>query len=207
MKENSMVINEFYERTFIFVFFFFILAPLFINLDFSNGINFDANYFNQYNRPSIPLSLIIVVILSLYYIKEIFFDKKMIWIVIYLSIFTSMNLYFGITRSIVVFLGSMIPIVTYKACNYFFEKYSKFNLITIFYYSIVSFIFIKMCFDIKIYFEYINIERYYPGMQTQLFFIDTPFFMSDKIAIYNYYDYFPHCLLYCYFTFINKSIK
>lgn len=161
------------DNIFQFVLFFLISSPVFISLNISNGLRFDANPFNLLGLPSIPISLIILFLISILHIK--FLIKNLSFLILFFSmlIFLFFNFINGSgIRASIVFLGMLLPIISYIIFSNFI-KY-KANSYKIFYNVLFCIFILKLSTDMIVFGNII-----------------TPMFIIDSILIYNYYDYFP----------------
>lgn len=179
IKNNS--INTLYSQKIVI---FLVLVPIFISLDISNGINFDAYYFKSYKYPSIPISLILIAFISFINLK--FLVKKEInFLIFFIGIYIILNLFFGQTRAIIVGFGMILPILSYMIFKNSFNKIEYKNIFYLFF----IIIFIKFLFDIYLYSWSFFYEPYI-GQETQKTIFNTIYFLNTNFVIYNFYDYF-----------------
>ena len=181
-------LNIFLREHYLIFLFVIILSPIFISLDFSQGLNFDQFIFKssnlgggseiRYRYPSIPISVLIVSVLSIYNLKDLLSNKKIQILSFLVIMYICLNLYFGITRAAIVGSGMMFIIVSYYI---FLRIISNRNAYKDFYIALSFIIIVKLLFDIYFY----QIQGI--GQTTFL----THYFISSNFAIYNFYDYFP----------------
>ncbi|QDE26185.1 hypothetical protein [Paremcibacter congregatus] len=169
-----------------------LISPVFIGYSLGEGIVFDSTPFNRYMTPSLPIGIFTVFILFLFHLRQIklpishFMALLVLLGYLLLSISTPL-----IMRSIPLFLGMVVPI-----CNYYLVKHKiensqpDFNYYRIFKHVCWALIWMKFLTDI-------------------LFFktIVTEFLISDAIAIYNFYDYFPFFYCLSLFIIVNDAIN
>jgi len=156
-----------------FLVFIVVFIPVFVNLDFSNNLRFDVGALNWIGVPSVPLSIIVLVVLCLAYLKQIFRKKHLIILCLMMSIYLCMNFLVDLgTRPVIVFVGMFIPILSYEVFVQFLRNkpYSYEAL----YWAMLCVFIVKVVADITIFGELV-----------------THNFMGENIWIYNYYDYFP----------------
>tara|TARA_Y100000389_G_C17462092_1_gene522556 strand:+ start:929 stop:1849 length:921 start_codon:yes stop_codon:yes gene_type:complete len=87
---------------------------------------------------------------------------------------TIVSIAYGNQRIIIIFLQMNIFLISYEIFKNIFKNYDKKILLNIFFKSVSLIILIKFIFDILL-FKTVN----------------SPFFINDTLAIYNYYSYFP----------------
>ena len=83
--------RERFQDFFLLFFLVILFSPIFISLDISSGIHFDAYYWNQYKYPSIPISSLIVIVIGLFNIKSILMNKHLVIFSFLLSLLTIYN--------------------------------------------------------------------------------------------------------------------
>jgi len=157
-----------------------IFTPVFISLDFSNGIMLDAwSSKIVYSRPSIPLSLLFVVFSSMFFIKDVL-KKEFITLIILISIYCLLNLYYGTTRAIIVGVGMCLPITSFYIFKSLLQKSQ--DLYKRVYLTIFTIIVLKYVFD----FYYIHILGLFDNS-----YFSTQHYILRFVNIYSYEDYFP----------------
>lgn len=104
---------------------FLILCPIFISLDISDGLKFDAYYFNVYNYPSIPISILVLGIISVLNFKIFFKNKSFLILSFFIILYIFLNILFGNTRAIVVGIGMLL----FSIYNIIKKQYIKSSLI------------------------------------------------------------------------------
>lgn len=185
-KEKMFELGNKYSK---YLIMFIIFSPIFISLDFSQGLKFDGYYFHQYTKPSIPLSIILIGILALVHIKRLVVKKELRILIVILFIYMIINVYFSVTRSIIVGIGMILPIITYYIFNDYAKKL-KINYNRLFQ-MLFLIIILKFLFDIYLYQLHLFQNQLYTGQVLQNTIFSTPFYLYNKIIIYSYYDYFP----------------
>ncbi len=174
--ENFNVFLRKHYLTFLFV---IILCPIFISLDFSQGLKFDQfNDYTKYKYPSIPISVLIISVLSIYNFKDLLFNKRIQILFFLVLMYMCINLYFGITRAAIVGPGMMFIVVSYFI---FLRIINNRNVYKFFYMALSFVIIMKLLFDISFH------ENLNPN---HMKFI-SQYFIIKNFKIYNYYDYFP----------------
>ena len=174
--ENFNVFLRKHYLTFLFV---IILCPIFISLDFSQGLKFDQfNNDTKYKYPSIPISVLIISVLSIYNFKDLLFNKRIQILFFLVLMYMCINLYFGITRAAIVGPGMMFIVVSYFI---FLRIINNRNVYKFFYMALSFVIIMKLLFDISFH------ENLNPN---HMKFI-SQYFIIKNFKIYNYYDYFP----------------
>jgi hypothetical protein len=176
-EKFNIFLREHY-LTFLFV---IILSPIFISLDFSQGLKFDQlaqiGKF-KYKYPSIPISVLIISVLSICNLKDLLSNKRIQILFFLVLMYMCINLYFGITRAAIVGTGMMFIVVSY----YIFSRIINNRNVYKFFYVALSFvIIIKLLFD-----------GLYPNIGTGNIFFhwNSTYFISRNFAIYNFHDYF-----------------
>lgn len=162
------------NKWFYYGLFLCIITPIFINLNISAGLRFDANPYNQLGLPSIPISLIVIFAMTIYKFKTLF-EVKFILFILLMILFLSFNILNGTgTRAVIVFFGMLIPIVSYYLfCKVFVENVTL-EIYKILYKSLLIVFFVKLISDLVIFGKIVS-----------------PMFILKSIMIYNYFDYFP----------------
>ena len=177
-EKFNILLREHY-LTFLFV---IILSPIFISLDFSQGLKFDQlvqlREF-KYKYPSIPISVLIISVLSICNLKDLLSNKRIQILFFLVLMYMCINLYFGITRAAIVGTGMMFIVVSYYI---FLRIINNRNVYKFFYMALSFVIIIKLLFDISFY-ENIGIGNIF-------FHWTSPYFISRNFAIYNFWDYF-----------------
>lgn len=186
--------------TFLFV---VILSPIFVSLDLSQGLKFDEFFYGldnpSYKYPSIPISVLIILVLSVWNLKGLLCNKRIQILSILVSIHIGLNLSFGITRAAIVGIGMMLIVTSYYN---FLRIINDRNVYKNFYVALAFVIAVKLFFDLLMtimsfspyYLQFSNtLHNYFVnisiGEATKFF--STRFFISKNFVIYNYYDYFP----------------
>lgn len=158
----------------IYLLFLIIISPIFINLDISGGLRFDINVLNKKQAPSLPLSAFFTLILFLFNFKAIIKSKVYIFFFLCTLFMTIFSLAYGNQRIVIIFLQMNIFLISYGIFKNIFKNYDKQILLNIFFKSLSLVILIKFIFDILLFNS-----------------VNSPFFINDTLAIYNYYSYFP----------------
>jgi hypothetical protein len=178
-------LNIFLREHYLTFLFVIILSPIFISLDFSQGLKFDQFNFAasefRYKYPSIPMSVLIISVLSIYNLKDLLSNKNIQILFFLVLMYICLNLYFGITRAAIVGLGMMFIIVSYYI---FLRIINNRNAYNNFYIALSFIIIVKLLFDIYFY------QMQFYNSQKTIFL--THYFISRNFAIYNFYDYFPY---------------
>ena len=158
----------------IYLLFLIIMSPIFINLDISGGLKFDVNVVNKGKAPSLPLSAFFILILFLFNFKAVTKSKVYIFFFLCTLFMTMFSVAYGNQRIIIIFLQMNIFLISYGIFKNIFKNYDKKILLNIFFRSISLVILIKFIFDILLFNS-----------------VNSPFFINNTLAIYNYYSYFP----------------
>ncbi|MCW8895355.1 hypothetical protein [Sulfurimonas sp.] len=178
---------------FIYIIFIIIFSPIFLSLDFSNGFKFDAWVGNLYFRPSIPISLILLCLISILYLKQLLKNKKLLILFGLIGLYTLLNLYNGTTRAVIVGFGMFIPVISFYIFKNLLNTLK--NVYKVMYLALFSVIIIKFIFDI--YHLYISLKpAIVPTISSILdsfieYKFNTQHYVFRSIMIYNYLDYFP----------------
>lgn len=205
----SSVINDKYKlinQYSIYVLFFIIFSPIFLSLDFSNGINFDELSGQKYNKPSVAISIFLLAILSIINIKYLMQKKELIILFVLTTIYTIANIKYGTSRVVILYIGMFLPIISYYIFINIFINYS--NIYNKMYKSLVIIVVVKLILDIFInYNSYINDLTI--DYNTVSFFeyltnldIYSEHYLIPSIKIYNFYAYFP----FIYYLIIVLSV-
>jgi hypothetical protein len=184
--DKEKVLNI-WANYYIYIIFFIIFSPIFLSLDFSNGPKFDANFYNIYSKPSIPISFLVVALISMFSLKRLLVNKQLVYLFLFIFIYIILNLYNGTTRAIITGLGMLLPLVSF----YIFKNLlnSTSNIYKRMYIALFSIIILKFIFDLNIlYLSNANIEAAINNLSNIHF--NTPYYLIDKIGIYSYFDYF-----------------
>ena len=140
--------NIFLREHYLTFLFVIILSPIFISLDFSQGLKFDQlvqlGKF-KYKYPSIPISVLIISVLSIYNLKDLLSNKRIQILFFLVLMYMCINLYFGITRAAIVGTGMMFIVVSYYI---FLRIINNRNVYKFFYMALSFVIIIKLLFDI-----------------------------------------------------------
>ncbi len=161
-----------------YVFFAFLVVPIFVGFAFGEGLVYDATPLNFYeaSTPSFPVGLIFVSLMFLYLLPKLKLD---VWHFIALFVFL---FYFilsvttpVIMRSLPVFLGMAVPI-----CNYYIVKNKLLKSRP----DIDFFEMLKKIIWTIIWLKFLTDLIFHNSLATDLF-------LFEDIAIYNFYDYFP----------------
>jgi hypothetical protein len=205
---NYNKINIFLREHCLTFLFIIILCPIFVSLDLSQGLKFNEFYYGLHNPlykyPSIPISALIILVLSVWNIKGLLCNKRIQILSILVSIYIGLNLSFGITRGAIVGIGMMLIITSYYN---FLRIINDRNVYKNFYVALASVIAVKLFFDLSmnimasiIYFSqlefsnHLKFSNYFVKNISNgeaIKFFSTRFFISKNFVIYNYYDYFP----------------
>ena len=164
-------------------------------MDFTNGIKFDAWVNNIYDKPSVPISCLIVGIVGIVYFKKLFANKYLLILSLLLTLYMILDFYNGMQRAIIVGLGMLIPLVSF----YGFKEYwnnicntsQKNNVYEIMYATLFSVIILKFTFDLV--YLYLDIPNLDSIINNNIIFnlkLSSTYYLFDSIRIYNYYDYF-----------------
>ena len=195
----------------IFIVLFLILSPIYISLDFSNGLKFDAFAGNMYSKPSVPISLFIILILGLCNVKRILIDKKISIFLIFIALYIIVNLYYGTNRAFIVGCGMLIPLVSFCIFKSYFMY--KTNVYAFIFFTIFSIICIKFLTDvIHIYFYDFTQSMIIAtnGLEHAKYKFNTVIYLIPQIKIYSYYDYFPFlyylAIVLSFNNIINKKL-
>lgn len=170
------------ERSLFFLFCLMVFSPVFINLDLTQGVRFDADPFNHLGVPSIPFSLLFLAPMILFGFVRLTMPKS-IFILSILLLFFSLLSYFSIGsfRAFILMVLILFPLY----CYFLFRR------------AITGFI----CFR--------TLSRYF--LNFLLFFVLTKissdfvffgsflsnYFVFESLRIYNFYDYYPFVYLVC----------
>jgi len=186
LSSKTEIFNMFNEYKMYFL-FFFILSPIFISLDFSHGLKFDACVVNLYSKPSIPISFFLLGLIAIGNIKQLIVNKHLVILLMLIVTYIIFNLYYGTSRGLIVGLGMMLPLVSFYTFKIFFNKNKELYrrmYITLFYIIILKFI-----FDLyRININHTNIDVIISYMFNGRF--NTSYYFLNSFRIYNYYDYF-----------------
>ena len=158
----------------IYLFFLIIISPIFINLDISGGLRFDINVVNKSKAPSLPLSVFFILVLFLFNFRLVIKSKVYVFFFLCSLFITMFSVAYGTQRIVIIFLQMNIFLISYMIFQNIFKNYDKKILLNIFFKSLSLIILIKFIFDILL-FKTVN----------------SPYFINNTIAIYNYYSYFP----------------
>ena len=189
--------NIFLRKHYLTFLFVIILCPIFISLDFSQGLKFDQFYtYLKYKYPSIPISVLIISALSMCNLRSLLCNKRLQILFFLVLMYMCLNLYFGITRAAIVGLGMMIIIVSYYI---YLRIINNRNTYTNFYIALSFIIIVKLLFDIYTLVPFVtqDLNDYGDydisilGYTAQKIVFITPYFISKYFLIYNFYDYFP----------------
>ena len=211
--------NVYKESVVSFVIILCIFLPLFISLDFSAGINFDAWVYHKYQRPSVPLSAVFLVILFLLNIRNVLLDiDNNVWVLVgILMLYMIINVYFGINRAVVIGIGMLVPILSYYV---FKQLFSNKRVLDILYYSLAFFIILKLFTDTFLFFGIIfgdivvtpadnnyaypnfTVESIISLLDSSKLPFSTMFFLDPSIVVYIYYTYFS----FVYYLMITLAV-
>ena len=190
--------NIFLREHYLTFLFLIILSPVFISLDFSQGLRFDQFYglygLLKHKYPSIPISVLIISLLSICNLRGLLFNKSIQILFFLILVYMCLNLYFGIMRAAIVGFGMMFIIVSYYM---FLRIINNRDAYKNFYMALSFIIIIKLLFDIYIIASFWTKDlNDYGDYDTNFLIIHntifiTPYFISRHFLIYNLYDYFP----------------
>jgi len=158
----------------VYIIFLITILPIFVNLNFSSGIRFDANPFNLLGAPSLPLSSFMILFLFLFNLNILLKNKLYLFFLLSSFLITVLSVMYGNLRIIIIFFEMNMLLISFYIFSYIFKNYDNNILMNNFYKILAIVVIIKFIFDILIFKS-----------------PNSPFFISEKIAIYNYYDYFP----------------
>jgi hypothetical protein len=186
MSTNLFKINKKYL---IFLLLISVLTPVFINLDLSHSAPFGVWIYGNYSElPSIPISMVLIAILSMFNAKYLVVNKKLLIFSILIFIYMGFSFYFDIKRAVIVGFGMLLMLISY----YIFSAIviNKKNAFKYFYLILSVILLLKFISDLFIYQYYLTPEtlKILEALKTTPF---TPFFLNKGIGIYNYFDYFP----------------
>lgn len=169
--------------------FFLIIVPVFINLDFSQGLRFDINALNKdYNKDktSVPLSVFVILMLVFFNFKTLL--KNKLYVLFFFSSFLMVilcTLINGVTRIIITFVQMNFFLISFYIFKNKYKNYNKEILLKIFFKTLSFVIILKFIFDILMIFQGEHRSTHL------VWAIVSPYFINDSIAIYNFYGYFP----------------
>jgi len=172
-----------------FLYLLVLICPVFIGFSLVDGVVFDATPLNTYSTPSLPIGIFVVFLSFLYYLRvlkmPIIFVITILVLLVYLVISITTPLF---VRTIPLFLGMVVPIINYHMVTLKIKNgIDYFNLFKQVCFSIV---WIKFICDIVLYNT-----------------ITTEFIISDKVAIYNYFDYFPFFYCLTFLIIIQNAVQ
>lgn len=163
----------------VFLLFFIIIAPLFLNLNFSAEIRFDASPFNKLGMPSLPLILIVLSVLGV--LNVLNYRFKIIELLFIFLLIVTIFFSYSVTQNLrLLFLafGMLMPLffaqIIVRLLRFTRVDFSKIDFVLHFYLAISIMIIVKFTSDVVFY-----------GA------IYSEYFISNKVVIYNSYDYFP----------------
>lgn len=217
------IFNKVKDEYFLILFLITIISPIFVNYDPNFGINLDSYYWNKYKYPSISTALLFIIILSIFSIKYLLLQKKFRFLLIGIVFFSALNLTFGLERSLILSAGMLLPFTSYHLTVKYFTRIDyemKYNAL---YFVLTAIILVKMFFDVGLYFNvndavismftnnpYGNSKATYNVLAQQNNMLLTMFFISNKIAIYNYFAYFGFIyylmIVLSMYNLINKKL-
>lgn len=113
MIENKKIIKSINNYS-IYIIFFIVFSPIFLSLDFSHGLRFDA-FLDQikYSKPSVSLSGFFIIIYTILLYKYLLKQKGIIVLFILTTIYTMINLYYSTPRSAIIYAGIFLPLLSY----------------------------------------------------------------------------------------------
>lgn len=167
-------IGRFNSRLFgLFVVF---LLPIFVSLNFSSGLRFDADPFNYLGAPSLPLSLLFFGFVFFKNIIRLRFSLTTASCFFVLALFLVVNFFWvSSARPLILFFGMLVPLLNYYSVKALIKKNNVGNAyLDGFFYSLCFILFIKFIADV-VFFE--------------TFF--SKYFIREYFVIYNSHDYFP----------------
>lgn len=192
-----MSINSAFLR---FSLFFLVFAPVFISLDFSNGIKFDSYLkSNEYAYPSIPISLLLLFVLSLVNVKSLVKSKIIFFYTSTFLVIAVINYFYGVTRALISGFGVLIPV-----CSYYIFKYKikiDFDFDAVFN-AVFYVILIKFISDVSWKLWLLWVVPEYSIGEGLPAALSTHYFISPELVIYNYNDYFS----FIYFVAVTLSL-
>ena len=190
--------NIFLREHYLTFLFLIILSPIFISLDFSQGLRFDQFYGHlKHKYPSIPISVLIISVLSICNLRGLLCNRRIQILSFLLFVHICLNLYFGIMRAVTVGFGMMFIIVAYYT---FLQMLNKRNTYKYFYFALSLLIISKMLFDYYHHFQPLVLQlntdgnlinNYFYGHKLYKTQLMSPFLINKNLYIYNFYDYFP----------------
>lgn len=213
---NKSKIYKSIQNLLVYIFFLLLLVPIFISLDFSQGLLFDAYVWNKYKYPSIPLSSLILLFFSIIYYKKLLENKLLMIFTFLIFVYVIINYFLGINRTLFVGLGMLIPFYSYIVFREYLKSH-KYNYYNVFFITLSIIILFKIVTDISLHYQinYLKIpvfEYSYSAADASRLYtfvkhysitnMSTVFFGSINFTIYNYFDYFP----FVYYIIIILSI-
>ena len=191
----------------IYVLFFILFSPIYLNLDFSQGINFDQVSNIKYSKPSVSISIFLLVLLSAFNLKCLTNKKEIRILLILTTSYLLLNIYHGMIRAVILYVGMFLPVISYYIFyNIFYNKSEVYYKM----YKTLAIIIILMCimnFQMA-YFDFLECRKNSNSCFDTNFFIfltnyfDKSRYLLDSIVIYSYHDYFP----FIYYLVVVTSI-
>jgi len=165
--------------------FFLIIAPIFVNLDISQGLRFDINAFNK-DKTSLPLS-VLVILLTIFFNLKILLKNKLYILFFFSSLLMVIicTLINGVTRIIITFIQMNFFLISFYIFKNIYKNYDKEILLKIFFKTLSFVLILKLFFDILMVLQ----GEYRTAILA--YSIISPYFINKSIAIYNWYSYFP----------------
>lgn len=169
-----------------------LICPIFVSLNISTGLRFDANPFNYLGSPSIPMSLLFVLVLGLIKVTRIRMPVLVYFFLIVSSVYLICgSLFEGRARSFILFLSMSVPVLNYYIMReYFASENNNLSPISIIYNILITVIIFKFIVDVILYGNFYS-----------------EFFILKSVVIYSYYDYFPFLYLASILLALNYFFK
>ena len=156
--------------------FLFIIVPVFINLDISQGLRFDINAFNK-DKTSLPLSVLVILLLVFFNFKTLL--KNKLYVLFFFSSLLMVilcTLINGVTRIIITFVQMNFFLISFYIFKNMYKNYNKEILLKIFFKTLSFVIILKFIFDILMIFQGEYQTTYL------VWSIVTPYFINKSIA-------------------------
>jgi hypothetical protein len=172
----------------IFLLLLILVCPVFVNLNIGSGLRFDANPFNYLGSPSLPMSLLFVLVLGLIKVTRLRMPLLVYFFLVASSIYLIGGALFeGGARSFILFMSMCVPILNYYIMREYLACADKNNSpISIIYNVLAVVIIFKFIADVSLYGSFYS-----------------EFFILKWVVIYSYYDYFP----FLYFVSVLLAIN
>jgi hypothetical protein len=179
-----------------------VFSPIFLSLDFSQGLNFDEYLGQKYSKPSVAISIFLLALLSIFNIKYLINKKEIMILFILTTIYAIANVKYGTTRALILYVGMFLPIISYYVFSNIFQKHTR--VYDKMYIALTVIIIIKLLVDIYLtYITYIDLNIKVSFLQyiTKKFIVSNHF-IFNSIVIYNFLDYFA----FIYYLIVVLSI-